>query len=164
MKLLGTVVVTAYYVLFLLANAASALIVSVAMDGCSKCYIDSNAERWNLAAVAFFWLIPVALFLIKAIIRIWHCRARRPEQVIPRITFTVGILSIYAHFMAETVSNALSCGSGCLPPHPLSGALHTWAGILLAGGLIISIPSLSEVLKKKRQARFHPQGDGADAV
>ncbi|MCX2725557.1 hypothetical protein [Roseibium salinum] len=124
------------YFLLVLLNLVALLISAVALDGCSKCPIDSNQERWSFGYSAFWVLLVPALFLLFWIgLKAYYCRRERKLLATLLILAVAGIF-FYFGIWLELLGIALKCGEDCLPADPLSSTFLAISDYLTIPGLL----------------------------
>ncbi|WP_114364674.1 hypothetical protein [Ciceribacter lividus] len=152
MKTIAVAAYTIYYLAFFAANTFAVLIDAVSRDGCTKCYVDSDAQRWKIAFSAVVWLAPALLLLSKAVFKMVRSHVSSSRQVLPRAALLISGLLIYASCMTGSIASALRCGYDCFPPHPLSQVYSGVSTALFFVGLFAGLYSFVWLQTQKQQA------------
>lgn len=106
------------YSLFIILNAFCVVVSVVANDGCTKCPMESNEQRWSFAISAFWvWIWPYT-FLMIWIGAKWYLANADDRRHVPLIPASIAGLAFYASACIGTAGLALKCGKDCLPAPP----------------------------------------------
>ena len=108
------------------------LVTGAAFDGCTKCPMESNAQRIALGLqVASFWLLPLGLVTATIGYKLYtrgHGDASRSYLLI----FLAATVAFFGGSILESIGSSLRCGKDCLPAHPLAQPLGTLGLYLMA--------------------------------
>lgn len=126
------------YTSFLILNALCLIVSVVANDGCTKCPMESNEQRWSLAISAFWvWVWPFAFLMIWIGIKSYRARNVNRSQA-PLVSAAASGFVLYASAWAGDAGLALKCGKDCLPAPMTADVfldLSPWVGAIGLIGL-----------------------------
>lgn len=125
---------------FIALNFCCFIISAVLFDGCTKCYVDSNAERWSMAVTAItIWVWPYLFLTFWIGTKAYAARCKNRPLLPLLAAFFFGFV-VYSSTWLVWAGIALRCGKDCFPPHRLAYVFETaghWGFFIGLVGLFV---------------------------
>jgi hypothetical protein len=122
-----------------LLNLFAFLVLVLGADGCTKCPINSDAERWAMVSeTLMISAVPFAANLLFFMVLGFRFRRNR-VRLYRFVALVVATTATFAGVVCMFIAVNLRCGKDCLPRHPASNTFDDVSSVLMLLGFVGTI-------------------------